>query len=78
MTHLSHLLVSKRPHVFFILETQNSNITKTAIKNHFNLSDAFVFPSQGQSGGFWLMWNDEINVTIIDHHHHYIFARSMC
>jgi hypothetical protein len=38
------------------------------------LNDAYVVPSAGQSGGLWLLWKDEVEVTIIDHNHHFIFA----
>jgi hypothetical protein len=31
-------------------------------------------PSQGQSGGLWLIWNDNIDLNIVDHNHHFIFA----
>jgi hypothetical protein len=74
MTHLSRLLASTRAQVTFISETRNSSISRVSIKNRFNLSDVFVVPSQGHSGGLWLMWNDEVVVTVIDSSHHYIFA----
>lgn len=51
MVHLSRLLASTKAQVCFISETRNSSITKSSIKNHFNLHDAFVVPSQCQSGG---------------------------
>ena len=74
MAHLSRLLVYTRAQVCFISETRNSSITKTSITNHFNLNDAFVVPAQGQSGGLWLMWNNEVDITVIDHNHNFIFA----
>jgi endonuclease/exonuclease/phosphatase family metal-dependent hydrolase len=74
MVHLSRLLVSTKAQVCFLSETRNSTITKSSIKNHFNRKDAFVVPSNGKSGGLWLMWSDEIDITIFDHNHHYIFA----
>jgi endonuclease/exonuclease/phosphatase family metal-dependent hydrolase len=74
MAHLSRLLVSTRAQVCFISESRNSSITKTAIKNHFNLNDAFVVPAQGQSGGLWLIWNDEVHITVVDHSQNFIFA----
>lgn len=51
MAHLSRLLLSTKAQVCFISETRNSSITKTALKNHFHLNDAYVVPSVGQSGG---------------------------
>jgi hypothetical protein len=74
MAHISRLLVSTKEQVCFLSETRSSTITKSSIKNHFNLKDAFVVPSHGQSGGLWLMWSDEIDITVFYHNHHYIFA----
>jgi hypothetical protein len=42
--------------------------------NRFNSFDAFVVPSLGQSGGLWLIWNNEVNLTVADHSPNYIFA----
>jgi hypothetical protein len=64
MLHLSRLIQSTKPQVIFLSETRNSTISISSLKNHFNLNDAFIVPSQGQSGGLWFMWNDEIELTI--------------
>jgi hypothetical protein len=74
MLHLSRLIQSTKPQVIFLSETRNSSIFITSLKNHFNLNDAFIIPSQGQSGGLWLMWNDEIELAIFDHSQNYILA----
>jgi hypothetical protein len=42
---------------------RNSSITKTTIKNQFNYKEAFVVLAQGQSGGLWLIWSDEVDIT---------------
>lgn len=68
------LLASTKAQVYFLSETRNASITKTAIKNHFNYKDAFVVPVQGQSGGLWLIWNDEVDLNIVNHSHHFIFV----
>ena len=57
-----------------ILETRNSSIKCSSIVNRFNASDALVVPSQGQSGGLWLFWNHEINLTVVDLSSNYIFS----
>ena len=66
MVHLSCLLQSTKAQVCFISETRNSSISKTSILNRFNLNDAFIVPSQGQSGGLWLLWNDEVDITVVE------------
>jgi hypothetical protein len=74
MRHLSRLLQSTSPQVIFLSETRNSSISVSSLVNHFNLNDAFVVPSQGHSGGLWLMWTDEIELHIFDHSQNYILA----
>jgi len=74
MNHLGRLLMSTRAQVCFLSETRNSSINKTAIKNRFNYYVAFVVPAQGQSGGLWLLWNDDVDLNVVDHSHHFIFA----
>jgi hypothetical protein len=65
---------STSPQVTFLSETRNSSISVSSLVNHFNLNNAFVVPSQGQSGGLWLMWTDEIELHIFDHSQNYILA----
>jgi hypothetical protein len=72
MRHLSRLLQSTSPQVIFLSETRNFSISVSSLVNHFNLNDAFVVPSQGHSGGLWLMWTDEIELHIFDHSQNYI------
>jgi hypothetical protein len=60
-----------------MFETRKSSIFVSSLKNHFNLNDAFVVTSQGQSGGLWLMWlmwTDEVELSIFDHSQTYILA----
>jgi hypothetical protein len=72
MTHLASLLRSTRAQECFLSGTRNSSITKTTIKNWFNYNDAFVVPAQGQSGGLWMIWNDDVDITVVDHSHNFI------
>jgi hypothetical protein len=74
MVHLARLLTSTKTQVCFISKTRNSSIRRTSLINHFNASDAFVVPAVGQSGGLWLIWNDQVDVNIVDHSSNYIFA----
>lgn len=74
MVHLARRLCSTKAQVCFISKTRKSSISKSSIINHLNLNDAFVVPSQDESGGLWLLWTDEVDITIVDHSHHFIFA----
>jgi hypothetical protein len=73
MTLLCRLLTSTKAQLCFLSETKNASISLTSLVNHFNV-DAFVVPSQGQSGGLWIMSTNEVEVSIYDHNHHYILA----
>jgi hypothetical protein len=74
MTHLARLLHSTKAQVCFLSETRNSSITTTTIRNRFNYNEAFVVPAQCQPGGLWLLWNDEIDINVVNHSHNFIFA----
>jgi hypothetical protein len=42
--------------------------------NRFNAANAFVVPAEGQSGGLWLLWKDNISLSVVDQAKYYIFA----
>jgi hypothetical protein len=42
--------------------------------NKFNAANAFVVPAEGQSGGLWLLWKDNISLSVVDQAKYYIFA----
>ena len=65
---------STKSQVCFISETRNSSISRTTIINCFNADNAFVVPAVGQSGGLWLIWKQDIAITVVNHSHNYILA----
>jgi hypothetical protein len=64
MNHLHRLLTSTKAKVTFVFETRNSKFSKTDLINRFNVYDALIVSPQGMSGGLWLMWDQDIEVTI--------------
>lgn len=74
MVHLACLLSSTKSQVCFISETRNASISRTSLINRFSVVDAFVVPAQGQSGGLWLIWKQDIIITVVDHSPNYIFG----
>jgi hypothetical protein len=74
MLHLTRLIQSTKPEAMFLSETCNSTVSVSSLKNHFNLNDAFIVPSQCQSGGLCITWNDEIKLTIFDHSQNYVLT----
>jgi len=50
------------------------SINRTTIINRFNVKDAFVVHSQGQSEGLWLIWTHAVDIAIVEHNPHYILV----
>ncbi|GJN09889.1 hypothetical protein PR202_ga27938 [Eleusine coracana subsp. coracana] len=76
--HLARLITSTKAQVIFVSETRTSKISKTQLINRFLVKDSHVVPATGQSGGLWLMWNDEVDLNIVSSSHHLILATVMC
>ena len=74
MKHLARLMSSTHAQVTFISETRNSRITANELNNHFLISDSFVVPAVGFSGGLWVMWTDDVDVNIVSFSHFYVLA----
>ena len=68
------LMSSTRAQVTFIAETRNSSVNADQLTNHFRVSDSFVVPATGLSGGLWVMWTDDVDVNIVSSSHYYVLA----
>jgi hypothetical protein len=64
MNHLARMLSATKPQVTFISEIKSSKIKSHDLNLRFNMSNSFVVPSQKRSGGLWVMWSDDIQVTV--------------
>jgi hypothetical protein len=64
MEYLARLMNSTSAHVIFVSETRSSRCTPLQLNTRFNVADSFVVPSIGLSGGLWLLWSDEMQVSI--------------
>jgi hypothetical protein len=74
MEHLSRLMNSTGAQISFILETRSSRYNSSQINAHFSTAGSFVVPSNGLSGGLWLLWSDEVKVSIKFSNHYVILA----
>uniref|UniRef100_A0ACD5UPN6 Uncharacterized protein n=1 Tax=Avena sativa TaxID=4498 RepID=A0ACD5UPN6_AVESA len=74
MGYLDNLMSSTKAQVTFVSEIRTSKYNSTQLNNRFNIADSFVVPSAGFSGGLWLLWTDEVQVTINFSSHHLILA----
>jgi hypothetical protein len=41
------------------------------------MADSFVVPSRGRLGGLWLMWNDDMQVTVHNSNFYIILATAV-
>lgn len=64
MGYLAKLMYSTRAQVIFVSEIKTSKYNSAQLNNHFSTAGSFVVPSVGRSGGFWLLWNDEVQVNV--------------
>uniref|UniRef100_A0ACD5Z7B9 Uncharacterized protein n=1 Tax=Avena sativa TaxID=4498 RepID=A0ACD5Z7B9_AVESA len=74
MGYLDNLMSSTKAQVTFVSEIRTSKYNSTQLNNRFNIADSFVVPSAGFSGGLWLLWTDEVQVTTNFSSHHLILA----
>ncbi|GJN13447.1 hypothetical protein PR202_gb00153 [Eleusine coracana subsp. coracana] len=72
------MITSTRAQVIFVLETRTLKITQAQLINRFSVMDSHVVPATGESRGLWLMWNDEVDMSIIRSSHHLILANGIC
>ena len=64
MEYLARLMNSTGVQVTFILETRSSKITLIQLNARFNTANNFVVPSNGLSGGLWLLWSTDVSVSV--------------
>jgi hypothetical protein len=74
MLFLANLIRSTRAQVTFVSEIKSSKVRSVDLVNRFDVTNAFVVPSRGASGGLWLMWNDDLIVSVHSATFHYILA----
>ena len=74
MLFLANLIRSTEAQVTFVFEIKSSKVRSVDLVNRFDVANSFVVPSRGASGGLWLMWNDELIVSVHSASFHYILA----
>jgi hypothetical protein len=77
MNHLARMMSATKPQVTFVSEIKSSKIKSHDLNTRFNMSNSYVVPSQRRSGGLWLMWSDDIQVTVHSSSFHVILATAV-
>lgn len=75
MGYLDKLMRCTNSQVTFISETKSSKVNSGDLVNRFNIADSLVVPSNGCSGGLWMMWNDEVHISVVHANSHVILAK---
>ena len=60
MEYLARLMYSTGAQVIFVSETRSSRCTSAQLNARFSTSASFVVPSNGLSGGLWLLWSQDV------------------
>lgn len=74
MCYLAKLIYSTKGQVAFVSEIKSSKVKSSDLIPRFDMADCVVVPSRGRSGGLWLMWNDELCVSVQVANFHIILA----
>ena len=74
MEYLAKLMNSTCAQVTFVSEIRTSRYSSSHLNSQFNNNDSFVVPSVGRSGGLWILWSDEVCVSVKFSNHYMILA----
>ena len=74
MCHLARMVDSTKAQVIFVSETKSSKIKPADLITRFNMNDSFVLPSRKRAGGLWLMWSDDLQLTMHSSNFYLILA----
>uniref|UniRef100_A0ACD5ZS25 Uncharacterized protein n=1 Tax=Avena sativa TaxID=4498 RepID=A0ACD5ZS25_AVESA len=74
MCHLAKLIASTRAQVIFLSEIKTAKFSSANISSRFNMNNAVVVPSLKKAGGLWLMWTDDLQISVHASSFHIILA----
>ncbi|XP_047049162.1 uncharacterized protein LOC124654187 [Lolium rigidum] len=75
MCHFARMIHSTKAQVIFVSEIKSSKVNAADLVTRFSMADSIVVPSRRRSGGLWLMWNDDLQVSVHTASFHIILAR---
>jgi hypothetical protein len=61
-------------HITFVSEIRTSRYNSSHLYSCFNTAGSYVVPSNGRPGGLWLLWSDEVCVSVKFSNHYMILA----
>lgn len=72
---LNRYLHATRAHLAFISETKCNEARARSRISRLPLSHSKIIPSTGRSGGLWLLWLDDISITMLERSFYFLFIR---
>jgi hypothetical protein len=72
--YLDRFMNSTGAQITFVSEVRTSRYNSSHLNSHFNIADSYVVPSDGRSGGLWMLWSDEVCVSVKLSNHYMILA----
>jgi hypothetical protein len=74
MNHLTCLIRSANAKVISISKTRNSRFSSYQIINRFSMHGCNIVPTDGLSGGLWLLWDVDVDIQVVHSSKFYILA----
>lgn len=74
MEYLARFMNSTGAQITFVSETRTSRYNSSHLNSRFSIADSYVVPSNGRSGGLWMLWTDEVCVSVKFSNHYMILA----
>jgi hypothetical protein len=74
MDYLARFMSSTSAHITFVSEIRTSRYKSSHLNSRFNTAGSFVVPSNGRSGGLWLLWTEEVCVSVKFYNQYMILA----
>jgi hypothetical protein len=71
---LRDLIISTRADIAFISETKSSSRKAVRYLRRLPMQHFDYIPSQGLSGGLWLVWGGHIQLTVFEKNRFFMFA----
>lgn len=75
MLTMSRYLHATKSHIAFITETKCNTIKAKERISLLPFQNFEIIPSVGKSCGLWLMWSNDISLTILESSFYFFFAR---
>jgi hypothetical protein len=71
------MIYSTKAQITFVSEIKSSKVKSSDLVTRFNMADSIVVPSRKRSGGLWLMWSDDLQLSVYSSSFYLILATAV-